>query len=96
LAVSAIGSADEVEKDVVLGDGEQRPVANGPAVRRVVETDQANFAHIGVTHPWTSLSFKKKAWGRVEAAYHLPSSLCQVARDKYVGDAVEKWARGPG
>jgi hypothetical protein len=51
LAVSAIGSADEVEKDVELGDGEQGPIAKGPVERSVIEADQANFAYIGVTHP---------------------------------------------
>jgi len=51
LAVSAVGGADEVVKDVELGDGEQGPIAKGPVERSVIEADQANFAYIGVTHP---------------------------------------------
>jgi hypothetical protein len=54
LAVSSIGCADEIVKGVVPRNALGTAVTKRPTGGRIIETDQANFAYVRITHPWTS------------------------------------------
>src|SRR6185503_14138757 len=44
LAVAAIGRADQGEQGLILGNRQQRPVAEAPAVRIEIAPEHADFA----------------------------------------------------
>ena len=55
LAVAAVGGADQLEQDLVLGDRQELAIAHHPSGGREVAGKHANLADIGLSHGYASL-----------------------------------------